>query len=169
MVSWGYYERWACTGKGRYRIVIKVLKCRNQESGGYISIQPTFLIPYKQYTFEVVYKVLNLRIKSGLTLRESLARVFKEGVRPGYQAVQHWINGVKESCGHWIGVLQEAGKFTLACPKQGSRVYSPELLHFIIVLEKYLAGAQTDIAIHTLHGKLLKTYRSSPLSSHRLN
>lgn len=155
--------------------MIKVWKCKRQKTGGYISIQPSFMIPYKQYVFTVIYRVLKYRLKLGLTINESLGRVFRKEVIPGYQTVQYWIKGVKVSCGRWTGILEEAGRFTIACPKKGSSLHPIELVHFIIVLERYLEPSQKDIGyeqsmvINSLHSRLLERYRGSPLSQYRFS
>jgi hypothetical protein len=124
------------------------------------------MVPYKQYTFAVIYKVLRLYFKVGLTVKESVSRVFQKGQMPSYQTVHGWINGIKNTSGRWIGILQEAGKFKTACPARKSFLRPIELVHFIIVLERYLECVKTDIEIDYLHGQLLKSYCGSPFSPH---
>lgn len=142
---------------------MKIWKCKRQKTGGYISIQPSFMVPYKQYTFVAIYRVLRLYLVMGLTINRSLRRVFRESAMPCYQTVQHWIKGIKISCGRWTGILQEEGRFKVARPKK-SNLRPIELVHFIIVLERYLHPARIDIEIDFKHYKLLERYHSSPLS-----
>jgi len=156
-VGWGFYERWALTAAESFLIPIKLWKCRRQESGGYISIQPTFLLPHRQYTLAVIYKVLCLRLLLGLTLKESLLRVFGDVPIPSYQTVQYWVKELRRNCGTWIGILQgEVGVEAFAV-----QVSAPA--HLLTVLQRYLGGDVADPVLELRHGELLNRYRGSPL------
>lgn len=106
---------------------------------------------------------------SGLTINGSLRRVFRKSAMPSYQTVQHWIKGVKVSCSRWIGILQEAGGFKIARLKEWGNLRPIELVHFMMVLERYLQPAHVDIEIESLHCQLLKRYHSSPLSQYHFS
>ena len=160
LVGWGYYYRWCCNGYDWYLIPIKIWKCRNQKSGGYISIQPTFLLPYRQYAFSVIYRVLrNCRVK-GKTIQGSLKAVFREKVRPSYQTAQGWIKVLTQRSGVWIGLLK--GEMESGWPRRCG-MENPEYL--MVLLEEYFAGAGKEIEMAARHGKLIHLGRGSPFSA----
>jgi hypothetical protein len=142
--------------------VIKVWKCRRSRKC--VSIHPTFLIPRKQYTFSVLYAVLRLYLVQGLGLGESVAGVFAGKVSPSYQVVQHWIHGMKRGAAVWVGLLQgETGATPSGWPTAapGRPV---ELVHLMVLLDRYLAGASSVGEREALHGRLYNRYRGSPFS-----
>jgi hypothetical protein len=160
LVCWGYYERGADDASGQYRIPIKVLKCRRQASGGYISMHPAFLLPYRRYTFAVVYQVLCLRLLLGLTLRASWQQVMGETAFV-HQKVQYWVKALQVRCSFWSGMLQsDTGVVSFAANVSGP-------VRMLTILEQYLGkGAAEDVLV-ARHGALLNRYRGSPLC-HRL-
>lgn len=146
-----------------YRIPIKIFKCKRQKYGGYLSIHPTFLLPYKQYTFSVIYGVLYRYFLLSLTMRESLNQVFQEEIIPFYQTVQHWIRGIKKVSGLWISLLQEEGRFTLSPPICSLR--PEELVHLMEVLRTYLLVQKEKDGEALIPASVLNRYRGSPLTA----
>lgn len=166
LVGWGYYERNACDGCAWYRIYIKIWKCKRQAHGGYISIHPSFLLPYKQYTFRVIYQILSLCIIKRLSIQASIRRVMKKK-QTSYQTVQHWIRTLKEKAGIWIGLLQSELKTSLTRSGDRASKQSAELLHVMLALEKYFATSPSWNEKETRHVVLITRYRGSPFSSRR--
>lgn len=160
LVGWGFYGRWAIDASGKHRIPIHVLKCKRQGCGGYISIQPTFLLPYRQYTFAVIYRILCLRLLMGQTLRESWQQVM--GTFPGYlpfayQLVQSWVKALRVRCDFWSGLLQgEIGLAPVVAEVSGT-------VRMLTILEQYLGRGTTEDVRLARHGDLLNRYRGSPL------
>ena len=155
-MGWGFYQRWAISADGLYRILIKVWKCKRQGCGGYISIQPMFLLPYRQYTFAVIYQVLCARLLDGLTLRASWQRAMGD-TRFVYQTVQHWVKALRKRCGFWSGLMQDdAGIVPVAAKVSGP-------VHMLTILERYLGKDATDNMRVVRHGGLMNRHRGSPL------
>lgn len=159
LIGWGYYQRWATTEVKSYWIDIKIVKCTRQTRGGYISIQPTFMIPYKQHVFKVIYYVLKFYLLIGMTMKESLSRVF-QGIIPGYQIIQAWKKSIKKNSGTWIGILQSELK--RGYPKT-TKNESP-VVYLMRLLEMYFEKSKASMCMNELHGRLLKRYRGSPLT-----
>ncbi|MFH1028210.1 MAG: hypothetical protein V1791_09425 [Pseudomonadota bacterium] len=156
MVGWGFYKRWAISANDLFRILIKVWKCKRQGCGGYISIQPLFLLPYRQYTFTVIHQVLCARLLDGQTLRASWQRVMGEA-RFAYQTVQHWVKALSVRCNFWSGIMQgEAGLL----PVTGTMTGPARML---AIMEQYLDPAGDEATRLARHGVLLNRYRGSPL------
>lgn len=96
-------------------------------------------------------------------MQESLRRVFREEVRPGYQTLQHWIKDIQKTCERWVAILQTEGGFTTAFPEDVNHDRPLELVHFMQVCEKYFNAVSVDDR-DRLHGILLHRCRGSPLS-----
>lgn len=165
LIGWGFYWRNACDGFEWYRIPIKIFKCKRQQHGGYLSIHPTFLLPYKQYTFSLIYEVLHRYFLLGLTMKESLSQVFRKEILPSYQTVQHWIRGLEKVPGLWISLLQEQGRFTLAPPVCSIR--PKNLIHVMEVLRAYLSIQKEQGRCFLIPASVLNRYRGSPLTALR--
>ncbi|HPN31119.1 MAG TPA: hypothetical protein PKY81_09185 [bacterium] len=65
-------------------------------------MQPTFLLPYKQYIFSIVY----MCIVGGNSIRESIEKKIITSINISYKTVQHWIRGIKSTASKWINLLQ---------------------------------------------------------------
>lgn len=162
LIGWGFYWRNACDGFEWYRIPIKIFKCKRQQHGGYVSIHPTFLLPYRQYSFSLIYEVLHRYFLLGLTMKESLTQVFRKEILPSYQTFQHWIRGLKKRSGLWIALLQQEGRFTV--PRTVNSFRPNDLVHVMEVLRTYLL-IQEDVCGETLiPASILNRYRGSPLT-----
>jgi len=161
MIGWGFYKRWACTSNNRYRIPIKIWKCKKVNR--YISILPTFLLPYKQYTFSVIYTVLKLYILSGLSMEKSLAQVFSKSCSPAYQLVQYWIKGISKKCSIWTAMLQQDNKLNMK-PSVNKSSRPQELIQLMEAMEYYFQHTQVDAQREAMHEKLFNRYRGSPFS-----
>ena len=163
LIGWGYYWRWVTTPDGCYRIPIKLWKCRRQETGGYISIQPTFLVPRKQCSFNVLYLLLRCIFLRGADFTTGLETVIKHGERLSYQAVRQWVASLKSSCGRWIGILQ--GELEAPVKRPAKSFRDPELAYLAAVLTRFLKPARTPVQRDRLHCLLLNRYRGSPLTA----
>lgn len=158
-MGWGSYPRWAIDADGLHRILIKLWKCQRQAVGGYISVQPTFLLPYRQHTFLVIHRILCLRLLLGLTLRDSWQRVMG-GSRFAYQTVQYWVKALPARCGFWRGIMQgETGLASVAGNATG-------VVQMLAIMEQYLGPDAGENARIARHGVLLNRYRGSPLCRH---
>lgn len=156
----GFYKRWILTLCETFRIPIKVFKCTNQPSGGYISILPSFCQPYSQYAFISVYETLKHRLINKLPLVKSLKKTFKKNL-PSYQLLQSWINKLSRSAKRWTGILLGETTGQIVCP-QPSEEIPVEAEHLLLVLEEYFnTDNPTDIEIK--HTRLFNRYRGSPL------
>jgi len=132
------------------------LKCRRRKSGGYISMHPTFLLPYRRYTLTVVYEVLLFLLLRGMTPLESWQRAMGDA-RFVRQKVQYWVKALRARCGFWSGILQsETGVVTCAANVAGP-------VHMLTILEQYLGRDATETQWVARHGELLHQYRGSPL------
>lgn len=159
-MGWGYYRRWAIDADGMFRILIKVWKCRRQAAGGYLSVQPTFLLPYRQHTLLIIYRILCLRLLAGTTLRNSWQWVMG-GTRCMRQTVQHWVKALPAQCDFWSGIMQgEAGLVPLADNVSG-------VVRMLTIMDQYLGGATDEADREARHAALLNRYRGSPLCRRR--
>lgn len=165
LVGWGYYQRDACDGCAWYRIYIKIWKCKHQLHGGYISIHPTFLLPYKRYTFRIIYQILSLCIVQGLTIQASI-RCVMEIERTSYQTVQHWIRSLRKKAAIWLGILQSELKTSLSHTRTSRSEHPAELVKVMMALDKYFTDATWDKQ-EMKHAALVTRNRGSPFSSHR--
>ncbi len=162
LIGHGFYKRWVITNTSSYRIVIKVWKCKKTRK--YVSVHPTFLLPYKQYRLSLIYKILKLHILSGLSMKASLESVFSKTEIPSYQLIQNWIKNMLVSCGIWLGILQSLSGKCLV-PQNNKSRYSRELIHLMLILEEYFKECKTSEEIEIMHGKLFNRYRGSPFST----
>lgn len=164
LIGWGYYSRNACDGTKIYRIFIKIWKCKRCKR--YISIHPTFLIPYRQYTLIVIYKTLRYYFKCEVTIQNILNKIFHPDIMPGYQLVQQWLKQIKKSSNKWIGILQSEIKEAIKKPTNKNDCRDVELVYFMMVLEKYF-NSNAAIEIEKKHQSLVTKYRGSPFSKYK--
>jgi len=66
----GFYRRFYLDGLSCLRIVIRRYRC--PRCGTTISLLPSFCVPRFQYSLQVLWKVLHLRLEKGLTLRKCI-------------------------------------------------------------------------------------------------
>jgi len=163
LIGWGYYWRWVICHEERFRIPIKLLKCKRQRTGGYISIQPTFLVSRRQCSFNVLYLLLNCLFLRGLSITESWKVVLTHKWGHSHRAVRQWIQSLKTVCTQWIGVLQ--GEIGAPVARPNTFYRDPDLAYLAAVLAEYLKSASTPVQRNRLHGILLNRYRGSPLTA----
>lgn len=164
LIGWGRYKRWATDNTGSYFIYIKLFKCKTFNR--YISIHPTFLIPYKQNTLHVIYRVLQLYYFSGLSMKKSLRKVFSNQNIFKYQIIQSWIKTLTIQAQLWITLLQiETGSIPKPLSHECMNRSAP-LVHLFRVLEKYFNECKTPFDIEIRYGDLINKYRGSPFTNH---
>ncbi len=76
----GCYERYALTAEGEYRLWIARYRCR--ECRKTVSVLPSFLLPYFQYTLSVIWQVVKEWLEKTKRQKERMTAPFptKDGV-----------------------------------------------------------------------------------------
>ncbi|AJA47665.1 hypothetical protein CPAST_c15900 [Clostridium pasteurianum DSM 525 = ATCC 6013] len=69
----GFYYRNLITFKGAYKVVI--LRCKCQSCGKTYSIIPSFIIPYRQYAYEVILTSIIMMLKLGYSFSKIITLI----------------------------------------------------------------------------------------------
>ena len=162
LIGWGYYQRGVTTGDDEFQIPIKRWLCKI--TGSTVSIMPVFLVPYKRFSFAVIYQVLVGLFLQGLTIVGSLKKVVRTADSiPSHRAVQLWVKSMKKGCGYWIGILHGELGSAVAQPDTFHR--DIEMAHLMTALEIFFEPDSTWQEKAKRHAQLWNRYRGSPLTA----
>ena len=172
LIGHGFYSRYAFSLTGFVRIFIRVLKCKRTRR--YVSLHPSFLLPYHQYLFSMVLEALRSRILDGRTMTESLrlaAGATGNGDpgadRPVYQHLQGWLGSLRTRGGVWVGLLgsflQSFGElFVSPRPDEHAGNSSAAVL---ALFDRCVAAS--GLTSEAFHAQLFNRYGSSPFAALR--
>ena len=133
-------------------------------TGNTVSIMPIFMLPYKRFSFAVIYQVLVGLFLQGSTIVGSLRKVMHAAnYLPSHRAVQLWVKSVKQGCDRWIGIVQGELECAVTQPSRFHR--DVKLAHLITVLEKFFEADAPCREKACRHAQLWNRYRGSPLTA----